>query len=306
MGMPVPDLSFEDLAVIALTCGPARMTAGEFAKRVTYGEEPAVDVLMDVYGVDADLRLGQARRAVEMWRGCHGGTAIPCTNRFYPANLASVYRHPPVVFCKGRLAGDTTEKAVSIVGSRSAGDSALKYAATLVEGAGGLGYAIVSGLADGIDTVAHRVALQAGYRTVGIIGTPINQYYPKHNKQLQDAVSQRGLLLSQFPPGYEVTRASFPMRNHTMAAYSQVTLVVDANEKSGTRHQVKEALSLGRAVIITRQVAMNTTWGRDLADQAEDTPYIGVLDAPQDLPGVLDRVLGNAILVEAPLAYASC
>ena len=302
----MPDLSFEDFAVIALTCGPARMTAGQFAKRVTYGEEPTTDVLLDVYGGEANLRVGQAKTAVEMWLERHGGVAIPCTNALYPANLASVYRHPPVIFCKGTLAGATTEKAVSIVGSRNAGVGELDYTAVLSQVVGGLGYAIVSGLADGIDAVAHRVALQAGYRTVGIIGTPINQYYPKHNKELQDAVSQRGLLLSQFPPGYEVTRASFPMRNHTMAAYSQVTLVVSANEKSGTRHQVKEALSLGRAVIITRQVAMNTTWGRDLADQAEDTPYIGVLDAPQDLPGVLDRVLGNAILVEAPLACAPC
>jgi DNA processing protein len=106
-----------------------------------------------------------------------------------------------------------------------------------------MGVAVVSGLAEGIDTAAHQAALAAGGRTIAVIGTGIDQVDPAANRQLQQRIEDDGLVLSQFWPGSGPTRSSFPMRNATMSAYGMCTLLVTAGEQSGARIQARQAVA---------------------------------------------------------------
>jgi DNA processing protein len=123
---------------------------------------------------------------------------------------------------------------------------------------------VVSGLARGIDTAAHRAALDAGGRTVAVIGTGIGRAYPAENHALQDEIASRGLVLSQFWPDASPDKRSFPMRNATMSGYGLATVVVEAGEKSGARIQARVAVEHGRQVILTDRVVARNTWAREL------------------------------------------
>ena len=113
-------------------------------------------------------------------------------------------------------------------------------------------------LAKGIDTVTHKSALQNGGRTIAVIGTPINQYYPKENKELQLAIEEKGLVVSQFPPCNPVYRWNFPTRNGTMSGISLATIIMEAGETSGALKQADYALKQGRDVLIP-QLALNNS-----------------------------------------------
>ena len=125
---------------------------------------------------------------------------------------------------------------------------------------------VVSGLAAGIDAAAHQGAMQAGGRTIAVIGTPLERVYPKQHAWLQEAIHEQHLLLSPFAPGTGTTRGHFPARNRVMARIADATVVVEAAEKSGTVHQVREALAIGRPVLLAEGVlrGRGATWARDI------------------------------------------
>jgi DNA processing protein len=123
---------------------------------------------------------------------------------------------------------------------------------------------VVSGLARGIDTAAHRAALAAGGRTVAVIGTGINRVYPAENGDLQAEIAVRGLVISQFWPDASPQKQNFLMRNATMSGYGLATVVVDAGEHSGARAQARMAVEHGRQVILTDQVVVRNQWAQSL------------------------------------------
>jgi DNA processing protein len=167
-----------------------------------------------------------------------------------------------VLFTRGTLVAD--ERAVSVVGSRAASDAGLRLARTVASALVERGITVLSGLAAGVDTAAHRAALDAGGRTVAVIGTGINQSYPVANRRLQELIADNGLVVSQFWPDTPPTKQTFPMRNATMSAYGRATIVVEAGEKSGARIQARLAVAHGRPVILTDSVVHGTTWGNEL------------------------------------------
>ena len=114
---------------------------------------------------------------------------------------------------------------------------------------------VVSGLAEGIDTVAHQTALEAGGKTIAVIGTPLQQSYPASNAALQERMAREQLVVSQFPAGSPFQPRNFPIRNRTMALLTDATVIVEASEKSGTLHQGWEALRLGRTLFLMESVA---------------------------------------------------
>ncbi|GAA3600685.1 DNA-processing protein DprA [Kribbella ginsengisoli] len=209
----------------------------------------------------------------------------------FPPQLREVHDVPAVLFARGRLAArGETEQGACIVGSRKASPEALRFAGAVATALVRRGTAVVSGLAEGIDTAAHRAALEAGGRTVAVIGTGIDQVFPAVNKDLQQSIEREGLVLSQFWPGSGPTRSSFPMRNATMSAYGMCTLIVAAGEQSGARIQARQAVAHGRPLILTRSVATSTEWGRELARSAYDVQVIGDVDAAiSAIDGVLQR-----------------
>jgi DNA processing protein len=121
---------------------------------------------------------------------------------------------------------------------------------------------IVSGLAEGIDTSAHKATITSGGRTIAVLGTPLDKVYPRKNLELQQEIMQNHLALSQFPRGHPTTPKDFVLRNRTMALISDATIIVEAGETSGSLHQGWEALRLGRSLFIWKSIMKNPelTW----------------------------------------------
>lgn len=184
----------------------------------------------------------------------------------FPSQLREIQEMPPILFARGTLAAD--ERGVSVVGSRAATPEALRFAERTATELVRAGVTVISGLAAGVDTAAHRAALAAGGRTVAVIGTGIRRCYPQENQGLQDRIAAEGLVLSQFWPDATPQRHSFPMRNAVMSGYGRATIVVAAGEKSGARIQARVAVAHGRPVILTDAVVQGTQWGRALRGRA--------------------------------------
>lgn len=141
---------------------------------------------------------------------------------------------------------------VAIVGTRKPSEEGEKRARELGKIVIERGGVVVSGLAKGIDTIAHKTAIEAGGKTVAVIGTPLDKSYPAENGSLQRLIQREYLCISQFPLGYPTRRQNFPIRNRTMALFSDATAIVEAGEKSGSISQGWEALRLGRSLFVSK------------------------------------------------------
>jgi len=150
--------------------------------------------------------------------------------------------------------------SVSIVGTREATPHGLQRASRLSRELVERGVVIVSGLAKGIDTAAHQSALEAGGRTIAVIGTPLSKASPVENGPLQETIWRKQLLISPFPEGRGVFRSNFPRRNQVMAAISDGTVIVEANDHSGTLHQAVACQKLGRWLFILKSVVESRAW----------------------------------------------
>jgi len=159
-------------------------------------------------------------------------------------------------------------RSLCIVGSRKPSEEGIRRAARLAKELVDRDIAVVSGLATGIDTAAHNAALQAGGKTVAVIGTPLGDYYPKENRPLQEHIAKEHLLISQVPilryeqEGFRQKRYYFPARNATMSAMTEGTIIVEAAETSGTLTQARAALYQGRKLFILDSCFQRTdiTW----------------------------------------------
>jgi DNA processing protein len=169
---------------------------------------------------------------------------------------------PQQLFVRGNRDLLARGPRVSVVGSRDASPLGLKRAALLSRALCRRGIVVVSGLAAGVDRAAHQAALEVGGHTIAVLGTPLDQFYPKDNRSLQERIGAEQLLVSQFPSGHPVTPKNFPIRNRTMALLTDATVIVEASERSGTLHQGWEALRLGRLLFLMESVARDKslTW----------------------------------------------
>lgn len=158
--------------------------------------------------------------------------------------------------------------SVAVVGSRKPSEDGIKRTRKLVKSLLADSFTIVTGLAEGIDTVAHETAIGEGGQTIAVIGTPLGYSYPKSNAALQKKIAEQFLLISQIPvERYEAqnpktNRFFFPERNKTMSALTQATIIVEAGETSGTLTQAREALKQGRKLFILNSCFENPnlTW----------------------------------------------
>ena len=228
--------------------------------------------------------LEDARRDVAEWMDA-GHRWVTVLDGDYPRRLLDIRETPPLLFFVGSLLRD--DRGMSVVGSRNASARALEVADFAARRLVERGLSVISGLAAGVDTAAHRAALDAHGRTVAFIGTGIAQYYPAHNREIQDEIGRRGVVLSQFWPEAPPTKQSFPMRNAAMSGYGLATIVVEASERSGTRIQARVAIEHGRPVILTDMVVNATTWGRALVGR----PGVQVVHGLADLEVAIDRVI---------------
>ena len=156
---------------------------------------------------------------------------------------------PPYLFLKGNV-HLLNEKSVSVVGSRNASMESIEKTEKLVKALVKRNIVVNAGLAKGIDTITHQIALKNNGRTIAVIGTPINHYYPKENKDLQLAIEKHGLVISQFPPCNKVYKWNFPTRNATMSGISIATIIMEAGERSGALRQADHCIKQGKDILI--------------------------------------------------------
>jgi len=251
--------------------------------------------LMAVPGTEPDRDT--AARDIERWRDCGWGVHS-VLDEHYPGRVRAARRPPALLVSDGTLVTD--DYGVAIVGSRKASHGALEFAASVARGLVEREVTVVSGLADGIDTAAMTAAIELGGRVVGVIGTGIDRAYPATNTALQATIAERGLILTQFLPGFSGARWAFPARNKTMSAYAHATVIAEAGEQSGTKHQALEAVAHGRRLLLHRSVAEGTTWGRALADR----PDVFVVDGAGDAIARLEQIAAADQSVRARLASA--
>lgn len=198
------------------------------------------------------------------------------------------------------IVGDETlvhdNRCVSIIGTREPSNEGIEKAQKITEFLVKNNIVIVSGLAKGIDTVAHKTAIENNGKTIAVVGTPLNQYYPKENKDLQDKIMNNHLAISQFKIGIPTYPSNFPARNRTMALISQASIIIEAGEKSGTMHQGWEALRLGRKLYILDSLVnnKNLSWPIKLVEYGAEILYMDnldiILDSLPELVGAIQCV----------------
>jgi DNA processing protein len=176
-----------------------------------------------------------------------GGRFIVLGDPLYPASLAALPDAPPVLSAIGDP-GLLARPTLAIVGGREASLAGRRFAADLAATLGGAGYVIASGLARGIDAAAHEAALPTG--TVAVLACGLDQAYPPQNSPLQDAIAERGLLLSECALGAPPIARAFPRRNRIVSGLSTGVVVIEAAAKSGSLITAQRAAEQGREVFV--------------------------------------------------------
>jgi len=179
---------------------------------------------------------------------------ITINDKEFPSRLKNVEDAVPALYTKGNL-DIFNEKTMAVVGTREIypgkNDLEIKEANEFLEGLLDKKYAIVSGLANGSDTIAHKYAIEHGGKTIAVIGTSLSKSYPQENKGLQAKIAEEHLLVSEYPIGAYVYN-SFPLRDKTIASLSEGVVVIKAGDKSGTIHTVREAVKQGKKIYVLK------------------------------------------------------
>jgi len=229
-------------------------------------------------------------RDVDAWleRGLDVRTVL---DPAYPRALHSIYNRPPLLFVKGRWLEPEDFRAVAVVGTRGPSEEGVRRTRRLVRELAEARFTILSGLALGIDTVAHETALSVDARTVAVMGTGLDQLYPTSNEVLANRIVRAGgALLSQFLPHQGPAKWTFPERNIVMSGLVLATVVVEAGETSGSKMQAYAALEHGRAVFVLRSLVERHAWARRLVEQGAHGVHAAVVASPRDIIDAIDGI----------------
>lgn len=228
-------------------------------------------------------------------------TAVCRHSREYPARLLQLTDAPAVLFIAGRapqlLAQLSRGPAVAVVGTRHPSPYGLEMARSLGRGLARAGVVVVSGLALGIDAAAHVGCLDGGGPAVAVLGGGPNVPYPQTNRALHRRIGREGMLISEVPPGQRPFRWSFPARNRIMAGLSELTVVVEAAEGSGSLITTDFAAELGRVVAAVPGQA--TSWRARGSNQLLRSGA-SVVNGAEDLVEELFGVGGDPVVEESP------
>lgn len=243
----IPDLS--DL--ISLSLLPP-WTWREGAERLRSGARPAIVLteLLDRRAGGQAERVTLDRRArAATGRAVDGGiTALPWSDPSYPAPLAAIADPPFVLWTRG-VAAALERPAVALVGSRAASPYALAVAERLAADLAARGIVVVSGLARGVDSAAHRGALAGGGATIAVLGSGADVIYPPEHVALAREIEGTGLVMSELVPGTPPLPLFFPLRNRIISGLSRAIVVIEAGERSGSLITARLALDQGREVL---------------------------------------------------------
>ncbi len=191
-----------------------------------------------------------------------GVTVITWDEDVYPRRLKEIDQPPPVLFVRGSINVED-DWAVSVVGTRRVTPYGRQVAAEIARFLAQNGVTVVSGLARGVDAIAHQSAMQAGGRTLAILGSGVDVIYPPEHRKLAEEIVQQGAVISDYPLGTQPESSNFPPRNRIIAGLSLATIVVEAGERSGALITAEFAVEQGRDVFAVP--------GSILAPQSEGT-----------------------------------
>jgi DNA processing protein len=191
--------------------------------------------------IDLDRELGLVEK--------YGVTVLTWADAAYPRLLREIPASPPVLYVRGELTADD-EWCIGVVGTRKVTAYGRQVAEKLTAGLAEAGLTIVSGLALGVDRLAHQTALDVGGRTIAVLANGVEQPYPAANRKLAEAIvaEGRGALVSDYPIGTRPEAANFPPRNRIISGLSLGTLVIEAGERSGALITARNAIEQGREV----------------------------------------------------------
>jgi len=169
-------------------------------------------------------------------------------SRDYPAQLREIPDFPPVIYARGNSALLHDEQVIAVVGSRRPSPYGIHQTSKIIDELANH-FVIVSGLAIGIDATAHQACLKSGGKTIAVLGTPINRIYPNSNERLAgNIITNNGLIISEYPPGFTIGKYSFPLRNRIIAGLSRAVLVMEAARNSGSLITASLAIDYNREV----------------------------------------------------------
>lgn len=270
--------------------GPARMRAllDQFGDAETAWQAPERE--LRAAGLDSRSLANflQTRRTldldVELERLSRAGVTVltwQCDG--YPVNLRNIYDPPLVLYLKGDLLPED-DWAVALVGTRKASVYGQEVTRRLAGELARAGVTVVSGLASGVDSVAHRAAVEAGGRTLAVLGSGVDIIYPEHNRRLAQSVQEQGALISEYPLGTRPERRNFPPRNRIISGLSLGTVVVEAGARSGALITAEFALDQGRDVLaVPGSILQRTCQGSNRLIQAGAKPVLSAADVLEEL-----------------------
>jgi DNA processing protein len=239
-------------------------------------------------GCAFDEAVTQQHKAAEA-----GAVLVPYSDPRYPGRLKEIYDPPPLLFARGRLAL-LDSLMLAVVGTRRPTAYGTAAATRLAKDLAAAGLVIVSGMARGIDTAAHKAALEAGGETVAVFGSGLDQIYPTENRKLAAQIAAKGLLLSEFPMGAPAYPQNFPVRNRIISGLSLGVLVVEGGEYSGSAITAKLAAEHNREIFaVPGNITSKMSWGPNLlikqgAKLVQEWNDVVVELRPQDRRRLLD------------------
>ena len=213
--------------------------AVELQKAQGVGPSLAQSIVMQRKSLDPE---GEQKRAKKQ-----GVRILTPLDEEYPGALAEIHDPPLALYVKGSLE-PKDQHAVSLVGSRRSTLYGRGVADQLAYQLAKVGYTVVSGLARGIDTAAHRGSLKGGGRTIAVLGSSIDEIYPPENRDLAEMIAKQGCLISEFPFGTKPSKTTFPIRNRIVSGLCMGLVVVEAGHRSGAMITANQALEQGRSV----------------------------------------------------------
>jgi DNA processing protein len=224
---------------------------------------------------------GLGERVVQQTRDLGGHVLLP-TGKDFPASLREIPDAPTLLFAVGRLDYLNTA-SVAVVGSRSHSRYGAGVCRMFAGGSSRAGLVVVSGMARGLDRIAHEAALDSGGGTVGVLGNGLGVVYPAANRALYDRIAVAGCIVTEFPPGERPSAGSFPRRNRLISGLAMVTLVVEAGERSGTLITADCALAQGKEVLaVPGPITSPLSLGCNRLIQHGAKPALGLRDVLEE------------------------
>ncbi len=177
---------------------------------------------------------------------------IPITknNENYPKSLLQIGDPPEILYCKGDISLLNSENNIAIVGTRRPSNYGREITEKLARELTASGFNIVSGLADGVDTISHKGCLKEGGKTIAVVAGGLEYIYPALNKKLSEEIAKSGLIVTEKPPKYKAQTYDFPIRNRIIAGLAKGVLITEAGLKSGTMHTKDYAIEYGKELFV--------------------------------------------------------